>query len=386
MHIALILVFLVIVYVQVGYLALMWFLAQFLPRRLNVDEQPPDAISIILCVHNGAEIVAARLQNLASCQWDGVREILVYCDGCTDDTALKAEAAGVEGVRIISSDFKLGKWSAVNESVGKAQYPIIIFADLRQTFEYTALKELAGSFQDHSVGAVSGRLEIATSTSSQGQGVDLYWQMERKLREWEGRFDSVIGCTGAIYAIRKKAFCQLEPGTILDDVIVPMKIAVAGWRVAYNPKAIAYDPQALDPVSEKIRKLRTLVGNYQMLERHPLWLLPGYNRLWWQFISHKHARLAVPWLILVCLGLTLAVAKSPLVWFFLGAQTLCYVLGTTGWLIPSCRSKIVTIPAGFLLLQLTCARAFLAYLKSRKNPLILWQSGAATRLSKSEMK
>ncbi|MEQ1749536.1 MAG: glycosyltransferase [Prosthecobacter sp.] len=386
MLVALILLFLVILYVQVGYPALMWGLAKFFPRKVSVTDLTPDAISIILCVHNGAATVAARLQNLASCQWDGVREILVYCDGCTDDTALKAETAGVEGVRIISSKLKLGKWSALNESVGEAQHPIIIFADLRQTFESKALKELVDSFQDRLVGAVSGRLEIATSTSSQGQGVDLYWKMERKLREWEGRFDSVIGCTGAIYAIRKKAFLPLEPGTILDDVIVPMKIAVAGWLVAYNPKAIAYDPQSLDPLSEKSRKLRTLVGNYQMLERHPRWLLPGHNRLWWQFISHKHARLAMPWLILSSLVLSVTAAKTLFVWFLLGAQILCCTLAATGWLIPTCRSKIVTIPAGYLLLQLTCARAFFAYLKSRRNPLSLWQTSNASQPSSRDSK
>jgi cellulose synthase/poly-beta-1,6-N-acetylglucosamine synthase-like glycosyltransferase len=373
-------------YIQVGYLAVMWILSRWFSGRQSAAEEMPGKVSIILCVHNGAGRIADRLRNLAACAWTGEREFLVFCDGCTDDTAAEAEASGVDGVRVIRSEVQRGKWAALNEAVAVARHEIIVFADARQTFHPQALQELVGAFQDASVGAVSGLLEIAPSEGGGGQGVDLYWKMERKLREWEGRYDSVIGCTGAIYAIRKQAYQPLESGTILDDVIVPMQIAVEGWRVAYNPQAVAYDPQTLEPAKEKLRKRRTLVGNYQMLERYPRWLLPWHNRLWWQLISHKYARLAVPWLMLAVLLLTLAMPKSPAVLVFLGLQTLCYALAAVGWLFPAWRSKLVTIPSGFLLLQLTCARAFFAYLSSRRDPLSLWKPSSAVPPSSIDLK
>ncbi|WP_397384153.1 glycosyltransferase [Prosthecobacter sp.] len=364
-------------YIQVGYACIMWLLARVFPKRLNTIDPLPDAITIVLCVHNGAAHIQQRLQNLADCEWVGIREFLVFCDGCDDDTATLASQSCVECVRVMSSPTQRGKWAALNDAIQAASHPVVVFADLRQTFDTQAIQNLTHAFRDPRVGAVSGLLEIAASDSGGGRGVDLYWRMERKLREWEARFDSVIGCTGAIYAIRKKAFQKLTPGTILDDVIVPMQIAIQGWRVTYNPQAIAFDPQRLDPIKEKSRKRRTLVGNYQMFELFPSWLLPWRNRLWWQLISHKYSRLFVPWMLMAILVLTIASLKTPLIWFLLGIQMICYALGIIGCMFPHFKSRLLTIPSGFLLLQVTCARALFSYVKCRRDPLSLWQPSQA---------
>ncbi len=47
-------------------------------------------------------------------------------------------------------------------------------------------------------------------------------------------------------------------------------------------------------VMEKRRKIRTLSGNFQLLQRFPLWILPFGHPIWWQFFSHKVARLIAP--------------------------------------------------------------------------------------------
>lgn len=369
----LVLLLALMLYAQVGYPALMAVLARLKPKALAGTNPAPSGISLVLCVHNGAVRIQERLRNLAGCEWDGDREIIVYCDGCTDDTAVLAASAGVAGVRVLTHPEKRGKWAALNDAVAACTYPVIVFADLRQTFERAALQRLAAPFADPAVGAVSGLLEIASSDAGSGRGVDLYWKIERKLREWEARYDSVIGCTGAIYAIRREAFRTLPAGTILDDVVVPMQIAVQGLRVWYEPQAIAFDPQTLDPHLEKQRKLRTLCGNYQLIEWFPGWLVPGRNRLWWQLISHKYLRLAVPWLMVAILLLTLAAPKSPLIWLLLMGQIAAYAAAGIGLLLPGCRSRLLSIPAGFLLLQWACLKALFAYLRCRRDPLALWR-------------
>lgn len=365
-----------VIYVQLGYAGIMWLLARTFPQKLSATLPMPDAITIVICAHNGAERIQQRLQNLASCDWAGEREYIVFCDGCSDNTSSLATQAGVESVRVLISPEQRGKWAALNDSVKAAKHPIVVFADLRQTFDTQAIQKLVQTFRDPNVGAVSGLLEIAVSNAGGGQGVDLYWRIERKLREWEARFDSVIGCTGAIYAIRRDLFTDLPQGTILDDVVVPMRIAMQGHRIAYEPAALAFDPQTLDPDKEMERKLRTLVGNYQMIEQHPDWLLPWRNRLWCQLISHKYARLAVPWLMATIAAITLLIPKTPIVWLVLAAQLVCYSLGLLGSVAGEIRSRLVSIPAGFLLLQWSCARALFAYLRTRRDPLSLWKPSA----------
>ena len=86
-------------YAQLGYAGAMWILARVFPRKLKTTHPMPDAITIVLCVHNGAARIQQRLQNLAACEWAGQREFLVFCDGCDDDTASLALQAGVEPVR-----------------------------------------------------------------------------------------------------------------------------------------------------------------------------------------------------------------------------------------------------------------------------------------------
>lgn len=368
------LLLLAVFYTQAGYFALMCLLSRKAPRPLEKTAPLPDAITIILCVHNGEALIQDRLQNLADCTWKGAREIIVFCDGCTDDTAKRAEASAVHGVRVLVHPEKRGKWAALNDAVKAASHPIIIFADLRQSFDAQALIQLAEAFRDPQIGAVSGLLEIASSDTGGGKGVDLYWRMERKLREWEARFDSVIGCTGAIYAIRRDLYSDLKAGTILDDVVVPMKIAHQGFRIGYEPNARAFDPQTLEPQKEKARKLRTLVGNYQMMEQYPEWMIPGQGPLWWQLISHKYARLAVPWLLLLIAVTSLLGPKSLFTWALIIGQVVCYSLGVLGCMLPQLRSRLITIPAGFLLLQWSCAQALFGYIRSRSDPLSLWKT------------
>ncbi len=375
-----------IVYVQVGYAVIMGALARLCPRKSQPTLPMPEAVSIILCVHNGAAGIEKRLRNLLELEWHGEREILVCCDGCTDATAPLAAQADPVAVRVLEFPQQRGKAAVLNDAVKNARHAVIVFADLRQTFDRQALSLLAAAFRDPAVGAVSGLLRIAPSEAGGGKGLDIYWRMETKLREWEARVDSVIGSTGAIHAIRRELFTDLRAGTILDDVVVPMQIASQGWRVAYEPRAVAHDPQPLAPEKEKQRKLRTLAGNYQMLFQHPCWLLPWRNRLWWQIISHKYARLMVPWLMVVALLLTLMQPKTPVVWLLLWLQVLCYSLAVIGSFFPRLKARWITIPSGFLMLQWTCARAFFSYLRCRKDPLLIWAAGPRHPQMKPEVR
>ena len=54
----------------------------------------------------------------------------------------------------------------------------------------------------------------------------------------------MIGTTGAIYAMRRACWQPLPDGTILDDLLAPMRAVLAGWRVVFEPRALAFDVTA----------------------------------------------------------------------------------------------------------------------------------------------
>lgn len=374
---SLILCLALIAYSFAGYPVLMAVLARIRhrPWQAQPEGAAQDGLSLVLCVHNAASVIRSRLENLLACSWDAPLEILVVCDGCTDDTVARITELAAQQVRVLQTEKQGGKPAGLNLAIPQCRHPIVVLADARQSFAADALQKLAAPFADPTVGAVSGLLEIAPSSGGGGSGIDLYWRLETHLRAWEGRYDSVIGCTGAICALRRDLYAALPDDTLLDDVVIPMRIAHQGLRVVYEPDARAFDPQKLEPAKEKKRKLRTLAGNFQMIERYPAWMLPWQSRLWWQLISHKYLRLLVPWLMIAAFALSLAGSAQGWIHLLLVVQCGCYILGILGCMMPGLKSRFVTVPAGFLMLQASCFMAFFAYLNHRGRLQQLWQPG-----------
>lgn len=339
---------------------------------------PVPSLSFLLVACDEEDRIAARLRNLAACPYPGEREIVLVCDGCRDATAARAREMGLDiPLRVIEQPERRGKAAGLNAAAAAAQGEILVFADARQRFDEAAVARLvAPMLEDASVAGVSGSLEIEPSAEGAAAGIDAYWRLEKFLRREEAVLDSVIGCTGAIYALRRSAYEPIPEDTLIDDVLVPMQALVRGGRILFEPEAKAYDPQTLAPEREQRRKMRTLAGNYQLLFRYPGWLLPWRNRCWWQLVSHKYSRLAGPFLLVLCLVATAALARDSL--FFrlaLAAQAACYLCGSLGLALPRARQRWLAIPAGFLFLQWQCLRALGHYLAlcRRREQTGTWQ-------------
>ena len=131
---------------------------------------------------------------------------------------------------------------------------------------------LVENFADPAVGCASGELMLGDPNSGEAvKGMGLYWRIEKKIREWESASGSVVGATGALYAVRRSLLVAVPPETILDDVYIPMQVARQGARVIFDPRARAWDLPDLGTGREFARKVRTLSGNYQLLQLLP-WL------------------------------------------------------------------------------------------------------------------
>jgi hypothetical protein len=146
------------------------------------------------------------------------------------------------------------------------------------------------------------------------------------IRELESAGCSVPGATGALYCARRNLLesSPLPEGTILDDVLIPMQVVRQGSRVIFDSRARAWDSPDLGEGREFSRKVRTLSGNYQLLQIAP-WLLSSQNPIRFEFISHKLSRLAVPF-ALVALLLASVFLPQPFYRAALFAQLAFYAL------------------------------------------------------------
>src|SRR5262249_39474146 len=146
--------------------------------------------------------------------------------------------------------------------------------------------------------------------SAVAEGVGLYWQYEKTLRRLESSVASMLGATGAIYALRRRLWRPLPEGTILDDVLTPMRTVLLGYRMVFEPGAKAFDAAPIRSEKEMRRKVRTLAGNLQLLGLEPRLLLPVVNPVWVQFVSHKLGRLIVPYALIGAMTASLALAQA----------------------------------------------------------------------------
>ena len=119
--------------------------------------------------------------------------------------------------------------------------------------------------------------------------------------------------------------------TLIDDVVIPMRVVLAGRRTIFDPEAKAYDTVACCPLAEYGRKVRTLAGNYQLLRQLPQLLLPWRNPIFVQFLSHKVGRLLVPYALMTLLISNVFLLHGVYALFF-SLQSVWYISAAAGYL------------------------------------------------------
>lgn len=325
-------------YVYAGYPAVLAVWARLCPRRraeasLSGDRAWP-GVSIVVAVRNEARRLPARIDNLLSLDYPGDRQIIVASDGSTDDPS--SALRPFPDVELIEGPLR-GKAAALNAGVARARHDIVVFADARQAFARDALRALVAPFADPRVGAVTGELILENAGAGEpgvAEGVGLYWRYEKHLRRLESVVGSVLGATGAIYAMRRELWQPLPDDTILDDVLGPMRAVFAGRTVVFEGRARAFDRAPEDPAVEARRKIRTLAGNVQILWLEPRLLIPVVNPVWLQYMSHKVGRLLVPYALVALLVSSAALASRHVIYAAaLALQAAFYLLAAYGaWL------------------------------------------------------
>jgi biofilm PGA synthesis N-glycosyltransferase PgaC len=288
-----------IAYTYAGYMGWLWLRARFRPWPVLRSQQELH-ISIVMVVRNEDRWLESKLRNLLELEYPREScQIVVVSDGSTDRTEfILRQHADDPRVQVLMNQLSRGKACGLNDAIAVAGGEIIIFTDVRQKIEAGAIRLILESFADPQVGCVSGALMLGDPESGEaGKGMGLYWRIEKKIRELESNSGSVVGATGALYAVRRELLVPVPEGTILDDVYIPMQVVRQKKRVVFEPRARAWDSPDLGTDREFSRKVRTLSGNYQLVQLMP-WLLSSKNPLCFEFISHKLLRLAVPFALL----------------------------------------------------------------------------------------
>jgi cellulose synthase/poly-beta-1,6-N-acetylglucosamine synthase-like glycosyltransferase/peptidoglycan/xylan/chitin deacetylase (PgdA/CDA1 family) len=231
---------------------------------------PQEPVSVIVPAYNEELGIEAAVRSLLASAYDCF-EIIVIDDGSTDDTA--AVLAGIDDARLtILTQPNRGKAAALNAGIAAAHYDLLVLVDGDTVFEDTTIAALVTAFTDPEIGAVSGNTKVGNRGGLLGRWQHIEYVIGFNL---DRRMFDVLRCMptipGAIGAFRREALESvggISGDTLAEDSDVTMAICRAGWRVSYQPDAIAWTeaPASLGELWRQ--RYRWSYGTLQAMFKH----------------------------------------------------------------------------------------------------------------------
>lgn len=220
-------------------------------------------ISVIVPAHNEASVIARCLGELVIGAAPGEIEVIVVCNGCTDDTAAVAGSFGPP-VHVIVTD-AASKTNALNLGDQAANGSTRVYVDADVVIELDAIRRLARRLGQGDLLAVAPSPIFALAGCS--WAVRAYYEIRSLLpAAQEG-----IGGSGvyALSAAGRKRFGEF-PNLIADDGYVRVHFQAHERETVASAHSKVFPPQTTKDLI--ITKTRSHYGSLELARLHPaLW-------------------------------------------------------------------------------------------------------------------
>ncbi len=361
-------------YTYIGYPALLVLVALF-RRRTLPEPGHTRSISVLIAAYNEEAHIGRKIEQTLALDYPAEKmEIVVVSDGSSDGTDAVVGAVADPRVRLVRVP-RGGKTQAQNEAVKHCRGDVVVFSDATTVYHPKALSYLACNYADLSVGAVSGRYQYfdPEGDSPTGLGSIAFWSYENLIKTFQSRIQTLTGCSGCIYSVRRDLYAPL-PREACSDLIEPLWIVGKGYRVAFEPRALAYEETTRSAGDEFGMRVRVVTQGMQGLLSTQS--IPGLWRRPWiafQLLSHKAMRWMVP-LFLAALVLTSAALAYRLEFRILfGLQAAFYGFALLSVAIPLHRRwRLLGLPLYFCTLNAAALVSLFELARGRK--YALWET------------
>lgn len=220
---------------------------------LRIMERSPTAASVVVPAHNESAGLRGNLTALLDGVPAGTFEVVVVCNGCTDDTATVARS--VPGVRVLETDSASKALAVELGNAATAVCPRIhLDADVR-LHGPDALR-LVGAVGEPGVHAAGPSREVPSAASS--------WPVRAYYRVWEnlpavrsGLFGRGAFCLSAEGQARVDALAKL----LNDDLVVSEAFAPEERRIVADACVVVQPPRTVADLVR--RRTRVATGNHQ---------------------------------------------------------------------------------------------------------------------------
>lgn len=348
----------------------------------NQQEEYEPEVTLFVSAYNEKDFVAAKIANSKSLDYNPHKVKYVWVtDGSDDGTPDILRS--YDDIDVYHEDARNGKIAAMNRGMEFVKTPIVIFSDANTNLGKNSIKEIVRLFSNPKVGCVSGekRIYAKEADNAAGAGEGMYWKYESQLKKWDAELYSVVGAAGELFAIRTDLWQEVEKDTLLDDFVISLRVAMAGYTIQYNPNAYAIETASANVKEELKRKIRISAGGIQSVVRlRALLNIFKYGTLSFQYVSHRVLRWTLtPLLLSVIIPLNAVLAFNEGLFtlniysLLLLGQILFYAAALLGWFLEtrSIRLKVLFIPYYFFIMNLSVYLGFGRYLKG--NQSVNWE-------------
>jgi cellulose synthase/poly-beta-1,6-N-acetylglucosamine synthase-like glycosyltransferase len=300
-------------------------------RRCPLPTDYVPRVALLLSAYNEEAVIQAKVKNTFAIDYPPTRlEFLVGLDASTDSTAKLLNQIASSRLRVFPFSTRQGKLAVLRALAQQTSAEILVFTDANTALEPSCIRNLVRHFRDPRVGAVSGEETRVVALGTDPAAESLYWRYESALKILESRLNCSLGGNGAVLAVRRSVF-QPRKQSIVEDFQIPLEIRFQGYRVVYDPEAIAVEEVAPTFSAQFARRVRIGAGNYQTLWENPACLNPLKGLLTFCFFSHRLLRWLGPWFLLVAFFCSVALASKPEFAIFAIAQCFFYALAAVGY-------------------------------------------------------
>jgi len=289
-------IFSVIVFIRYISLLIFSFMA-IIDKTYSVvyaDRYRKRRVTIVVPAYNEEVVILKALKSLKRQTYPNL-EILVVDDGSTDRTYIKAKHMEFEKGRrrlVVYRKKNGGKANAINYGIGRATGELIVVVDADSRLKENAIELMVPYFEDPDMAAVAGSVYVANRNNwlTQAQALE-YIEGLNMVRMGQAFFKMVNIVPGPLGMFRKKYLYKVglyDSDTFAEDCDLTLKLLMAGYKVDYEPDAIAYTEAPDDLVSFVKQRYRWTRGILQAIKKHKhhLWNLrkPRMSFILWYMI------------------------------------------------------------------------------------------------------
>lgn len=259
----------------VGRLLLVSFGAVAQNRRVKSRSDKswqPQSVAILVPAYNEEKVIVDSVNTLLGLDYDAA-EIIVVDDGSKDRTFEVAQAAFADHprVRVVTKE-NGGKASALNFALQLTQAQIVIAIDADTRLDNEAVFWLARHFEDPTVGAVAGTVDVGNPGHliTQFQHIEYIVSQNLDRRALEVA-NGIIVVPGALGAWRRQAVLGVggyDEDTLAEDADLTIKLQRAGWRILTEPNALAVTEAPQTTRLFLRQRFRWMFGMLQVAWKH----------------------------------------------------------------------------------------------------------------------